>query len=170
MTVNQARNAVRTGTGHTQREMRLLTLVSNNNGVVSSAAAHSQERPTAAVTPVQSATPVAYIPHLTVYPQPSSNAVLGCNRAGVALGCAAASLTPPNVSAASLEGDALRPMPVLTVPGNSSALNSAPNNAALSSRLDKDSKVGRTRLQMTQLKFSSIFSSNGMYGGREAEM
>ncbi|XP_071395128.1 E3 ubiquitin-protein ligase SH3RF1 [Centroberyx affinis] len=119
MTVNQARNAVRT------------------------AACHNQDRPTAAVTPIQSATPVAYLPHLTVCPQPSSSPAQGCARAGVAMGCAAASLTPPNVSAASLEGDALRPVAVLTVPvgpGNSSALNSTTPNVALSCRLDKDVK------------------------------
>lgn len=114
MTVNQARNAART------------------------AACHSQDRPTAAVTPIQSATPVTYIPHLAVCPQPPGSAQ-SCARAGVAMGCAAASLTPPNVSAASLEGDALRPVPVLAVPvgpGN----NLTSNNAALTCRLDKDAK------------------------------
>ncbi|KAK7919318.1 hypothetical protein WMY93_010602 [Mugilogobius chulae] len=111
MTVNQARNAVRT------------------------AAAHSQDRPTAAVTPIQSGASVAYLPHLSMCAPPSSGpSPLGCSRAGVAMGCAAASLTPPNVSAASLDGDALRPVPALTAP------NSAPNNAALACRLDKDSK------------------------------
>lgn len=49
------------------------------------------------------------------------------------MGCAAASLTPPNVSAASLEGDALRSVG----PVNSSASNST----ALACRLDKDVKV-----------------------------
>nr|XP_033477714.1 E3 ubiquitin-protein ligase SH3RF1 isoform X2 [Epinephelus lanceolatus] len=78
----------------------------------------------------------------TVCPQPSSNPAQCCTRAGVAMGCAAASLTPPNVSAASLEGDALRPVAVLTVPGsgNSSALNSTSNSTALACRLDKDVK------------------------------
>ncbi|XP_060885401.1 E3 ubiquitin-protein ligase SH3RF1 isoform X2 [Labrus mixtus] len=116
MTVNQARNAVRT------------------------AACHSQDRPTAAVTPIQSATPVAYLPHLAVCSQPSSCPAQGCSRAGVAMGCAAASLTPPNVSAASLEGDGLRPVPVLAAPVNSSGLNPASNSAALACRLDKDVK------------------------------
>lgn len=109
------------------------------------AACHSQDRPTAAVTPIQSATPVTYLPHLAVCPQPSSSPAQGCTRAGVAMGCAAASLTPPNVSAASLEGDALRPVPILSVPVgpvNSSALNPASNSAALACRLDKDVKVG----------------------------
>lgn len=61
------------------------------------------------------------------------------------MGCAAASLTPPNVSAASLEGDALRPVPVLAVahgPGSGSALNPTSNSAAPPCRLDKDVKVG----------------------------
>ncbi|XP_068175595.1 E3 ubiquitin-protein ligase SH3RF1 isoform X2 [Antennarius striatus] len=117
MTVNQARNAVRT------------------------AACHSQDRPTAAVTPIQSAAPVAYLPHLAVCPQPSSGLTQGCTRAGVAMGCAAVSLTPPNVSAASLEGDALRPVPILTVsPVNSSAINPTSNSTALVCRLDKDVK------------------------------
>uniref|UniRef100_A0A3Q1JXM9 E3 ubiquitin-protein ligase SH3RF1 n=1 Tax=Anabas testudineus TaxID=64144 RepID=A0A3Q1JXM9_ANATE len=119
MTVNQARNAVRT------------------------AACQGQDRPTAAVTPIQSATPVTYLPHLAVCPQPSSGPAQGCTRAGGAMGCAAASLTPPNVSAASLDGDALRSVPVLTVPvgpGNSPALIAMSNNSALACRLDKDVK------------------------------
>ncbi|KAM9849080.1 E3 ubiquitin-protein ligase SH3RF1 isoform 3-T3 [Aulostomus maculatus] len=79
----------------------------------------------------------------TVCSQPSSSPAQGCTRAGVALGCAAASLTPPNVSAASLDGDALRPIPVLTVPvgpGNSSSLNPALTSGAVACRLDKDIK------------------------------
>ncbi|XP_075943420.1 E3 ubiquitin-protein ligase SH3RF1 [Anarhichas minor] len=113
MTVNQARNAVRT------------------------AACHSQDRPTAAVTPIQSATPVTYLPHLVLCPQPSSSGPAQCcSRAGAAMGCAAASLTPPNVSAASLEGDALRPGAVLAGSGN----NPTSNSSALACRLDKDVK------------------------------
>ncbi|MEQ2180857.1 hypothetical protein GOODEAATRI_005628 [Goodea atripinnis] len=106
MTVNQARNAVRT------------------------AACHSQDRPTAAVTPIQS---VTYFPHSAICSQSSTNPAQGCSRVGVAMGCAAASLTPPNVSAASLDGDALRPV------GNNTALNSS-SNTALTCRLDKDVK------------------------------
>lgn len=109
------------------------------------AACHSQDRPTAAVTPIQSATPVTYLPHLAVCPQPSNSPAQGCTRAGVAMGCAAASLTPPNVSAASLDSDALRPVPILTVPVgpvNSSALIPAANSTALACRMDKDGKVG----------------------------
>uniref|UniRef100_A0A1A8S3U9 E3 ubiquitin-protein ligase SH3RF1 n=1 Tax=Nothobranchius rachovii TaxID=451742 RepID=A0A1A8S3U9_9TELE len=114
MTVNQARNAVRT------------------------AACHSQDRPTAAVTPIQSATPVTFVPQLSVCPQPSSSSAQGCSRAGAAMGCAAASLTPPNVNAASLEVDALRPVPVGS--GNSAAINHSSNNAAFVCRMDKDGK------------------------------
>ncbi|XP_019748688.1 E3 ubiquitin-protein ligase SH3RF1 [Hippocampus comes] len=115
MTVNQARNAVRT------------------------AACHGQDRPTAAVPPIQSAPAGTYIPHLSACPQPSTGPAQGCARASAAaLGCAAASLTPPNVSAASLEGDATRPAPVLA--GNGSALSAAATSAALACRLDKDMK------------------------------
>uniref|UniRef100_A0A4W5PPC4 RING-type E3 ubiquitin transferase n=1 Tax=Hucho hucho TaxID=62062 RepID=A0A4W5PPC4_9TELE len=117
MTVNQARNAVRT------------------------AACHSQDRPTAAVTPIQSQTSVAYMPHLAVcQSQPSSNPAQGCVRAGVALGCAAASLTPPNVSAASLDRDALRPVADLTMPVAPGNGNSTSANSSLACRLDKDGK------------------------------
>lgn len=63
------------------------------------------------------------------------------------MGCAAASLTPPNVSAASLEGETVRSVPVLTVgPVNSSAFNPVPNSMALACRLDKDIKVGYARV------------------------
>lgn len=150
MTVNQARNAVRTGK-FTGRKMNVALLCEMGFKfgiffrVPFAAACHSQDRPTAAVTPIQSATPVTYLPHLVVCPQPSSSPAQGCTRAGVAMGCAAASLTPPNVSAASLEGDALRPVPVLTVPVgpvNGSALNPTSNSTALACRLDKDVKVG----------------------------
>ncbi|CDQ73258.1 unnamed protein product [Oncorhynchus mykiss] len=117
MTVNQARNAVRT------------------------AACHSQDRPTAAVTPIQSQTSVAYLPHLAVcQSQPSSNPAQGCVRAGVALGCASASLTPPNVSAASLDRDALRPVADLTMPVAPGNSNSTSANSSLACRLDKDGK------------------------------
>ncbi|XP_056894350.1 E3 ubiquitin-protein ligase SH3RF1 isoform X4 [Takifugu flavidus] len=118
MTVNQARNAVRT------------------------AVCHSQDRPTAAVTPILSAATVAYLPHLAVCSQTSPSPGQGCTRAGVAMGCAAASLTPPNVSAASLEGDALRPVPLLTV----GSVNSSSNSTALACRLDKDNKKEKKSL------------------------
>lgn len=138
MTVNQARNAVRTGElAVDQVDMNGVSRLMRLCGPLS-AVCHSQDRPTAAVTPILSAATVAYLPHLAVCSQPSSIPGQGCTRAGVAMGCAAASLTPPNVSAASLEGDALRPVPLLTVgPVNSSASNST----ALACRLDKDIKV-----------------------------
>ncbi|KAL1022568.1 hypothetical protein UPYG_G00029390 [Umbra pygmaea] len=119
MTVNQARNAVRT------------------------AACHSQDRPTAAVTPIQSQTSGAFMPHLAVcqsQPSSSSNPAQGCVRPGVALGCAAVSLTPPNVSAASLDGDALRPGPVLGVPANPNNGTATSTNHSVVCRLDKDGK------------------------------
>uniref|UniRef100_A0A8C7CML9 E3 ubiquitin-protein ligase SH3RF1 n=1 Tax=Oncorhynchus kisutch TaxID=8019 RepID=A0A8C7CML9_ONCKI len=116
MTVNQARNAVRT------------------------AACHSQDRPTAAVTPIQSQTSVAYLAVCQSQTCSSSNPAQGCVRAGVALGCAAASLTPPNVSAASLDGDALRQVAVLTMPVAPGNGNSMSANSSLACRLDKDGK------------------------------
>ncbi|XP_062857956.1 E3 ubiquitin-protein ligase SH3RF1 isoform X2 [Trichomycterus rosablanca] len=124
MTVNQARNAVRT-------------------------ACHNQDRPTAAVTPIQSQNAMAFLPHLAVCPPQSSGQIPistsnpASNRMGVALGCAAASLTPPNISAASLEVDGLRSttmvaLPVATV--NGKPLGATATNLAPACRLDKDSK------------------------------
>lgn len=124
------------------------------------AACHSQDRPTAAVTPIQSQQAVAFLPHLAVCPQPvgvgaavaaGTGASPSCARAAVSLGCAAASLTPPNVSAASLEADALRPVAVLAVPvapGGAVPIAAAMNSASAggnqgpSCRMDKDGKVG----------------------------
>jgi len=97
------------------------------------AASHGQDRPTASVPPLQSAPPGAFL----AYPAPAacSGSAHGPSRVGVALGCASASLTPPNVSAASLDADGQRH----TVgPGNGS-LNNA--GLPLSCRLDKDAKV-----------------------------
>ncbi|KAG7277521.1 hypothetical protein CRUP_030683 [Coryphaenoides rupestris] len=108
MTVNQARNAVRT------------------------AANHGQDRPTASVPPLQSAPPGAFLAYPA--PAPCSGSAHGPSRVGVALGCASASLTPPNVSAASLDADGQRH---LVGPGNGS-LNNA--GLPLSCRLDKDAK------------------------------
>ncbi|XP_077964929.1 E3 ubiquitin-protein ligase SH3RF1 isoform X2 [Gasterosteus aculeatus] len=108
MTVNQARNAVRT-------------------------AGHNHDRPAPAGTPAQPpAAPLAYLPHLA---SPSSGPAQCCSRASAAMGCAAASLTPPNVSAASLDGDALRPA-VVSVSG----IDPTSSSAALACRLDKDVK------------------------------
>ncbi|XP_051951998.1 E3 ubiquitin-protein ligase SH3RF1 [Xyrauchen texanus] len=122
MTVNQARSAVRT------------------------AVCHSQDRPTAAVMPIQSHNPVAYLPSTAVCLQPSP--VLGSSpgssssRVGVAMGCAAASLTPPNVSAASLDNDAMRPLAVVALPvaPSSTKCLGAVSNHGVACRLDKDCK------------------------------
>ncbi|KAM4709583.1 E3 ubiquitin-protein ligase SH3RF1 isoform 2-T2 [Discoglossus pictus] len=118
MTVNQARNAVRT------------------------AAAHSQERPTAAVTPIQAQNscliPAAVvIPHQVVpsqqmTPQLSSsatyiNAAMNINRPNVPM--ATASLSSPSIATPSLDG----------MPGPSSS----PDNVSVTSaanKQDKDSK------------------------------
>ncbi|XP_066533304.1 E3 ubiquitin-protein ligase SH3RF1 isoform X2 [Hoplias malabaricus] len=124
MTVNQARNAVRTGV------------------------CHSQDRPTAAVTPIQSQNTMAFMPHLAVCPQPSPGPSSGptsspvSSRMGVAMGCAAASLTPPNVSAASLEVDAMRQNNMVSLPvnpGNAKNLGATATNQG-ACRLDKDCK------------------------------
>uniref|UniRef100_A0A8B9LC12 E3 ubiquitin-protein ligase SH3RF1 n=1 Tax=Astyanax mexicanus TaxID=7994 RepID=A0A8B9LC12_ASTMX len=123
MTVNQARNAVRT-------------------------VCHNQDRPTAAVTPIQSQNPLPFLPHLAVCPQlsPSPGSVPTSNpasRMGVAMGCAAASLTPPNVSAASLEVDTLRPAAMVALPvapGNAKPMGAAAANQTAACRLDKDCK------------------------------
>ncbi|XP_066576077.1 E3 ubiquitin-protein ligase SH3RF1 isoform X2 [Amia ocellicauda] len=124
MTVNQARNAVRT------------------------AAAHSQERPTAAVTPIQSQSPINYIPSVSVLPhlpvppqhlsaQPAYAVSSSTARSAVPLSCAATSLTPPNVSAASLEGETpLRPIAMLAVP--IAPISALPANSNLANRPDKD--------------------------------
>ncbi|XP_030628554.1 E3 ubiquitin-protein ligase SH3RF1 [Chanos chanos] len=121
MTVNQARNAVRT------------------------AVCHSQDRPTAAVTPIQSQTPGPLLPHVAVCPPPmtAAGSTPASARPGMAMGCAAASLTPPNVSAATLEGDALRPAALVALPV--APLTAKPPGAAVPNhgvvcRLDKDCK------------------------------
>ncbi|KAI7800280.1 E3 ubiquitin-protein ligase SH3RF1 [Triplophysa rosa] len=119
MTVNQARSVVRT------------------------AVCHSQDRPTAAVMPIQSHNPMGYHPNTAACLQPSP--VLGSSpgsssgRMVVAMGCAAASLTPPNVNAASLDSDAMRPITVVAIPGNTKSLGAGSNNSA-ACKLDKDCK------------------------------
>ncbi|XP_064190009.1 E3 ubiquitin-protein ligase SH3RF1 [Anguilla rostrata] len=145
MTVNQARNAART------------------------ASCLSQDRPTAAVLPIQAQGPAAYLPHLPV-PAP------GPVRPGVALCSAAASLTPPNVSAASLatpsagsaplEGETtMRPMAVPIASGNTTPIspgsttpitpgNTVPiapgSSAPAVCRLDKKEKKGLLKLLSTK--------------------
>ncbi|XP_025931952.1 E3 ubiquitin-protein ligase SH3RF1 [Apteryx rowi] len=96
MTVNQARNAVRT------------------------VAVHSQERPTAAVTPIQAQSPTCLIPAAVIIPHHSvasqqlqpqlSNTAayvtaVNMNRSTIPLACAAPSLNSPTVTPPSLEGD-----------------------------------------------------------------
>uniref|UniRef100_A0A674IAS3 E3 ubiquitin-protein ligase SH3RF1 n=1 Tax=Terrapene triunguis TaxID=2587831 RepID=A0A674IAS3_9SAUR len=96
MTVNQARNAVRT------------------------VAVHSQERPTAAVMPIQAQSSACLIPAAVIIPhhavasqqlQPQlSNAAayvtaVNINRSNVPLPCAAASLNSSSITSASLDGD-----------------------------------------------------------------
>ncbi|XP_026884187.2 E3 ubiquitin-protein ligase SH3RF1 [Electrophorus electricus] len=125
MTVNQARNAVRT------------------------AVCHNQDRPTAAVTPIQSQNTMAFLPHSAVCPQQSPAPCLGpasspvTSKMGVAMGCAASSLTPPNVSAASLEVDTMRPTAMVAlpvVPGNARPVGATATNQTAAYRLDKDCK------------------------------
>uniref|UniRef100_A0A8C9W0X3 E3 ubiquitin-protein ligase SH3RF1 n=1 Tax=Scleropages formosus TaxID=113540 RepID=A0A8C9W0X3_SCLFO len=109
VTVNQARNAARAATNQ------------------------SQERPTAAVTPVQ-----AHLPPQTMPTQPP-----GPVRGGVPLGCAATSLTPPNVSAASLEGESSRPVAAVIVPlgpGSGLSANGSVGTCSPACRLDRDTK------------------------------
>ncbi|XP_012580426.1 PREDICTED: E3 ubiquitin-protein ligase SH3RF1 isoform X2 [Condylura cristata] len=133
MTVNQARNAVRT------------------------VAAHNQERPTAAVMPIQVQNSAALgptsvgLPHHAVAssqpPPPMAGpvahvAAVSLSRAGAPLACAAAaSLTSPSIPTASLEtepsGRAVTIIPgVLTSPD--SALSACGNSSA--AKPDKDSK------------------------------
>ncbi|KAJ8333134.1 hypothetical protein SKAU_G00420300 [Synaphobranchus kaupii] len=136
MTVNQARNAVRT------------------------ASCHSQERPTAAVMPIQSQAPAPYLSHLS-----------GPGHPGVALSSAATSLTPPNVSAASLtppnassaslDGETtMRPMAVPIAPGdttpialsNTTPIASGSSAPAFTCRSDKKEKKGLLKLLSTKKK------------------
>ncbi|XP_072192515.1 E3 ubiquitin-protein ligase SH3RF1 [Excalfactoria chinensis] len=96
MTVNQARNAVRT------------------------VAVHNQDRPTAAVTPIQAQSQTCLIPAAVIIPHhsvasqqlqsqlPNTAAyvtAVNVNRSAIPLACAAASLNSPNIAASSLEGD-----------------------------------------------------------------
>lgn len=60
------------------------------------------------------------------------------------MGCAATSLTPPNISAASLEVDSVRPMAMVSLPvssGNGKPLGATATNQAPACKLDKDCKV-----------------------------
>uniref|UniRef100_A0A803VMM1 E3 ubiquitin-protein ligase SH3RF1 n=1 Tax=Ficedula albicollis TaxID=59894 RepID=A0A803VMM1_FICAL len=131
MTVNQARNAVRT------------------------VASHSQERPTAAVTPIQAQSPTCLIPAAVIIPHhsvasqqlqpqlPNTAAyvtAVNVNRSTIPLACTAASLNS-NIAASSLEGDASGKT-ANTHPGAPASPESAltaGGNAAVS-KTDKDGK------------------------------
>ncbi|NWI41538.1 SH3R1 ligase, partial [Picathartes gymnocephalus] len=132
MTVNQARNAVRT------------------------VASHSQERPTAAVTPIQAQSPTCLIPAAVIIPHhsvasqqlqpqlPNTAAyvtAVNVNRSTIPLACSAASLNSPSIAASSLEGD-ISGKTANTHPGAPASPESAltaGGNAAVS-KTDKDSK------------------------------
>ncbi|XP_063314256.1 E3 ubiquitin-protein ligase SH3RF1 isoform X1 [Pelobates fuscus] len=127
MTVNQARNAVRT------------------------AAAHSQERPTAAVTPIQAQNPSCLIPAAVVIPHQTApsqqnspqlssaasyvNAAMNISRSNVPMSTSNCS----SIATASSEGD-WKPgcgvSGLSTTPDNSSAASCSP----AASKQDKDSK------------------------------
>ncbi|XP_067407856.1 E3 ubiquitin-protein ligase SH3RF1 isoform X2 [Emydura macquarii macquarii] len=132
MTVNQARNAVRT------------------------VAVHSQERPTAAVMPIQAQSSTCLMPAAVIIPHHSvasqqlqpqlSNAAayvtaVNINRANVPLACAAASLNSSSIISASLDGD-MSGRAVTVHPGApvspENALATGGNTAV--SKPDKDNK------------------------------
>uniref|UniRef100_A0A8C9AFN4 E3 ubiquitin-protein ligase SH3RF1 n=1 Tax=Prolemur simus TaxID=1328070 RepID=A0A8C9AFN4_PROSS len=133
MTVSQARSAVRT------------------------VAAHSQERPTAAVMPIQVQNAACFGPAAAGLPHPSlaspqpppptagsapHAAAAGVSRASASLACmAAASLTSSSITAASLENEPGGRM-VTVVPGLPTSADSASPACGSSStgRADKDSK------------------------------
>nr|XP_033798072.1 E3 ubiquitin-protein ligase SH3RF1 isoform X2 [Geotrypetes seraphini] len=132
MTVNQARNAVRT------------------------ASVHSQERPLAAVTPIQAQHATCLLPATLVIPhhsapsqqlQPQLSASItylttpvNINRSNVPSACGTASGNCPSLAAASLDGDASwRPIPGYTgAPASPETAVSIGNPGAV--KLDKDSK------------------------------
>ncbi|XP_042727715.1 E3 ubiquitin-protein ligase SH3RF1 [Lagopus leucura] len=132
MTVNQARNAVRT------------------------VAVHNQDRPTAAVTPIQAQSQTCLIPAAVIIPHhsvasqqlqsqlPNTAAyvtAVNVNRSAIPLACAAASLNSPNVAASSLEGDlsgrTVNTHPVAPASPESSL---AAGGSAAVSKTDKDVK------------------------------
>nr|XP_021529682.1 E3 ubiquitin-protein ligase SH3RF1 isoform X2 [Aotus nancymaae] len=133
MTVNQARNAVRT------------------------VATHSQERPTAAVTPIQVQNPAGLGPasvglphHSLASPQPAPPmpgpathaAAVSISRAGAPLACAAAAPLPsPSLSSVSLEAESsgriVTVLPGLPTPPDT-ASSACGNSSA--TKPDKDSK------------------------------
>lgn len=122
-------------------------------------ASHSQERPTAAVTPIQAQSPTCLIPAAVIIPHhsvasqqlqpqlPNTAAyvtAVNVNRSTIPLACTAASLNSPNIAASSLEGD-ISGKTANTHPGAPASPESAltaGGNAAVS-KTDKDGKVGR---------------------------
>ncbi|KFV19730.1 E3 ubiquitin-protein ligase SH3RF1, partial [Tauraco erythrolophus] len=118
MTVNQARNAVRT------------------------VAAHSQERPTAAVTPIQAQSPTCLIPAAVIIPHHSvASQQLQPQLPNTAAYVTAVDLNSPTIAASSLEGD-ISGRTVNTHPGAPASPESAlaaGGNAAVS-KADKDGK------------------------------
>lgn len=132
MTVNQARNAVRT------------------------VAVHNQDRPTAAVTPIQAQSQTCLIPAAVIIPHhsvasqqlqsqlPNTAAyvtAVNVNRSAIPLACAAASLSSPSIAASSLEGDisgrTVNTHPVAPASPESSL---AAGGSAAVSKTDKDVK------------------------------
>ncbi|XP_072113731.1 E3 ubiquitin-protein ligase SH3RF1 isoform X1 [Mobula birostris] len=140
MTVNQARNAVRT------------------------AVAQGQERPTAAVTPIQAHNPASPIPTTSVAHQQAASlqqpqqvlqtvapfAVVTAPtaaRLGVALTSAASAITPPNVSATALEGE---PLGVATcaIPA---VPTTAPPTVSAAGKLEKESREKKEKKSFLKL-------------------
>lgn len=137
-------------------------------------AAHNQERPTAAVTPIQAQSPTCLIPAAVIIPHhsvasqqvqpqlPNTAAyvtAVNVNRSTIPLACAAASLNSPSVAASSLEGD-ISGRTVNTHPGAPASPESAlaAGGSAAASKADKDSKVGRESNHF--LAFSNFYHSN----------
>ncbi|XP_029429538.1 E3 ubiquitin-protein ligase SH3RF1 [Rhinatrema bivittatum] len=127
MTVNQARNAVRT------------------------ASVHSQERPTAAVTPIQAQNAACLIPSTAVLPHHSGpsqlststaymTASVNINRSNLPSACATAPINCSSLAATSLDGDASW----RTISGHSGASSSPETVLSIGNstagKLDKDSK------------------------------
>lgn len=121
-------------------------------------AVHSQERPTAAVMPIQAQSSACLIPAAVIIPHHSvasqqlqpqlSNAAayvtpVNISRSNVPLACAAASLNSSSITSASLDGDMSgRAVSVhLGAPASPENALAAGGNTAVS-KPDKDNKVG----------------------------
>lgn len=122
-------------------------------------AVHNQDRPTAAVTPIQAQSQTCLIPAAVIIPHhsvasqqlqsqlPNTAAyvtAVNVNRSAIPLACAAASLNSPSVAASSLEGDlsgrTVNTHPVAPASPESSL---AAGGSAAVSKTDKDVKVRR---------------------------